>query len=675
MFSAASRSIILICSKGRLFYPITDKHFGRRSMSCSFCIWSSNVVLDLCLSCEPASLFPHYYPDASCLARDWDLLGPEGRRGTRNPHVPLFQIIFGRANLHKSGMSRDNPRHGVQKELTPTEFEQMRAKWLPEILEQNPQLLLLRERTLPWTGGFSFSNLVNTAMTATLAPVNRKILLELIIQHLFAIGMNQTAETIIEETGHTFQEKKQPWDKTDLLLLVSLGVLPREDPWNIPDDPAVTYVEEPLEEDFFASPYREDPRGIAQSILNPDSDVLWIDPESPKTYQNMRASSLNRLVLSLTNFGVGNFIRDEDLSAFFLSLNTVTSSLHFFEHLKTAFEMDIDPQAKVVLGEEGISKIRVGIVNVLKKWVSCRGLFIGRRALKAIKRFCEQYEADDSYKALLSGISESMETLTYGSQEVKPNQPKELPVIRDVQILFRPGLTLIDPEPQETARQITLVSHASFKAIHTREFMVALVAKKCSVQAPTLGEFLEFQNKIGQLALETILFSSDKTAAFARVLDIAQHLEQIANFQSLSVILSQLMRDEVLSIVQATPKQIEVLKHLSVKCGDAPGSFDAYASFLCVLFREWKPAIPNIRAEVRNSQIRPSSDFINGLINWGKRREITARAGIFYRLQNKAFSFHPVPQIQKVIQKGPLRPVSQIEEVVSDQWRAVNEFI
>ena len=341
--------------------------------------------------------------------------------------------------------------------------------------------------------------------------------------------------------------------------------------------------------------------------------------------------------------------------------------------------MEIDEAAKEALGEQEIANVQIAIINLIKKWVNGRGLFIGRRTLKAIKAFCEDYQGDENStnKKLLTSIAQSMDTLTYGSREGKLNNPSELPNIKEgqVSLLLRPGLTLVDPEPEETARQITLLSHASFKAINIREFMTALKTKECSVQTPVLGEFLNFQDRTGQLIMETVLSAGDRHAAFTRVLEIAQHLEQLSNFQSLSSILSKFRRPEVLTVVQATPKQAELLEQLAAKCGDAEGSFDAYASYLCIIFREWKSAIPNITAEIANSKIHPKEDFLKGLINWEKRRESTARAGIFYRLQNKPYSFYPIHQIQKVINRGPSRTPAQLEDMLCDLWRAVKQLL
>ena len=153
--------------------------------------------------------------------------------------------------------SSSNLNQSSEVTISPEKLAQDRAEWLCKLKDESPQLFALRERVLPWTGGHSFANLVHADTAAVNAHINRFTIIELIYQHLNAIGLFNTAETLQGESQLKFQLSKQSWEKTTLLLLVSLGVLPNENPWEIPIDPHHHFVEEPLEEDFFASPYRD----------------------------------------------------------------------------------------------------------------------------------------------------------------------------------------------------------------------------------------------------------------------------------------------------------------------------------------------------------------------------------------------------------------------------------
>ena len=48
----------------------------------------------------------------------------------------------------KTTFSRDGSAKASNEKLT-----EERSKWLSKLLAENPQILALRERVLPWTGG------------------------------------------------------------------------------------------------------------------------------------------------------------------------------------------------------------------------------------------------------------------------------------------------------------------------------------------------------------------------------------------------------------------------------------------------------------------------------------------------------------------------------------------
>lgn len=562
-------------------------------------------------------------------------------------------------------------------EMTPEQLAEERSHWLPRILEQNPDLLALRERTLPWTGGYSFANIIHTAMTASPTPINRHSILQLIVNHLNAIGMKKTADTITKETGLKFQLFDQPWEKTDLLILLSLGLLPREDPWNIPSDPLVQFIEEPFEEDFFASPYKEDPHQLCMEIEDPELNVTFINPNEPKNFKNLATASLRRLVICLTMDTTQYQLTEEDYRQFFLSLHSITSSQHFLKHLITLFDLDFNDENIVKKLQPNQKEIRISVIQLIQKWINFHGMFIGKKTLGLISQFVRRIidEVDDliGSKDFLNSILEDMENLSVSKND-NDGVTLETPIIKDPQVLFRPNLTLIEPEPLEVARQITLLSHSTFKSVHSREFIEALITKKTTLQTPTLSEFFDFMNKISKTILETVVFSNDNNGAFSKVLEICQALEQLCNFQALSMILQELTREEVLVVTGATKEQIDVLNSLNIKCGNNSKNIDDYFEAVKSRYDKKEPAIPNISQELKFGDFKKSPDFIRNLINYQKRRQVAEKASFFYQFQNKTYPFFPIQQIQKVVKKGPIYNNNDIEDRIVELWRNIKKL-
>jgi hypothetical protein len=223
--------------------------------------------------------------------------------------------------------------------------------------------------------------------------MNRHVILELVSQHLETIGMHRTAEILALESGHTFQRSAQPWQRTDLHLLCSIAVGHREDAWNLPRDADSQYIDEPLEEDFFASPYREDPSLICEEFYNPDLNVIY-DSTGCRNLAGIRACSLRRFVVY---FATLETLDNEELQMFFLSLHSITSASHFLEHMVTLYDMQIDTaRLQAVRGRRETAElcylcISRNIVNFIKQW---KDYHIGRCTLKLVAQFLARMQIE-----------------------------------------------------------------------------------------------------------------------------------------------------------------------------------------------------------------------------------------------------------------------------------------
>lgn len=573
------------------------------------------------------------------------------------------------------------PKSASAPQNIPEDISEQRSQWISKLLSENPQLLALRERVLPWTGGYSFANVVHTDTTAVLSHVNRYVILELVFQHLNAIGMHRTAEMLQNECGHEFQHVDQPWDKTDLLLLVSLGVLPREDPWEISPDPHHQYVEESLEEDFFASPYREDPKLIWQELLDPELNVQY--EGATHTFPYLKAASMKRFVVLFATAPPAQ-LPDDELYKFFLTLHSITSSYHFFQHLCALFdchllEPDTPEQKQKIL--EMQSQLRVSVINLIKKWTSFHGLFIGRKTLKSIGHFLRKIEDDQenmqNIMRYAKPILAQLPNLQYGKKVGVLPPPSEPPIIDNAQIIFKPTLKLTEPNPQEVARQITLLFHAAFKAVHSREFVVALSEQKISHQTPTLAEFFDFGDRLTLLILDTIVNApnNDHVGAISRFLDIAYHLTvTLSNFDAAACIMRALKDPEINNLFFLTDKDLcrrrdEICDH----CGENSTKLTDYNSIVRSKFDAWKATIPNLRVELVSVPIDKAPSFKDGLINWEKRRGISEKTMVLYRFQNTPYNYSVIPQIQHVVNNGPSMTEKQIRDKIDLIRKGLNK--
>ncbi|OHT04482.1 hypothetical protein TRFO_28045 [Tritrichomonas foetus] len=589
-------------------------------------------------------------------------------------------------------------------------IQEERSQWLHQILIENPHFLAMRERTLPLSYGLSFANVTHTKTVSALAAINRRTILEMISQHLQAIGLYQTAEILMKESGHPFQNSSQPWDRTDLHLLVSMALsnynnnsninvspslnemndcnIENENAnsvykyaWNIPPDMSHQYIIESLEEDFFSSPYREDPMAIWDEFFDPDLNVIYENGQ-PKTYQNILAASLKRLIVYHVTSDV-QMIPDEEQHMFFLTIHSITSADHFLRHLVTLFDCELQNtmyEDKIIENSKLFS-IRKNIINLIQKWTKFHGLFIGKRTLKSVNQFCTRIIESKEFEQLhkfIQVILNILPNLRYGmrlgSQELTNRAP---PIIKNEHILFHPRLTILDPEPQEVARQITLIYHEKYASIHSLEFITAISNRHTTIQTPTLSEFFKFGDHLSHLVAETYIKAENKQSAFSRLFEISQALFQLNNYEALSCFIHFLNRDDIFAIGKGAESQKVRIKAMWRETGE-DDKFEklhptVYENSINKIFNEWGSAIPNMHAELKrgNKKLRSKVDFINGLINWEKVREISQRCTVLYRFQNQSYNLWNIPQITKAVTRPLTMTVNDIDEKIDELYKLI----
>jgi hypothetical protein len=534
-----------------------------------------------------------------------------------------------------------------------------RSQWLNQILSERTEFLAMRERALPITGGYSFANVTHTQKVTDISQMNRHRILQLIHQHFEAIGMYQTSEILTRESGLVFQAADQKWDRTDLRLLISLAVGHREDPWNLPVDVDHHYVEEPFDEDLLAAPYREDPLRIEEELYDPDLNVVY-DSSGKRSLSNIERCSLRRLVVNL----VMEENSDEEQKMFFLSINSITSASHFLEHIVTLYDVKIDEARLAASGcTKSQSEIAFQIGKLLLYWKKQR---ISKRVLELLRQFAsraltEMANAEGPLPGVLRKLKQDLVDRNAVSGLTSPSVPEPMK-------LLTATVGLLDPDPLEVARQMSLICHEKFARIHPLEFITAMANGSTTVRTATLAEFCEFGDSLTLLVADALLNCPLRQSGFQRIFDIAQNLAQLGNLDALSCVLRFLGNDEVRRIPgSVSPEQLE---ELWTKAGERGRT--EYDAFLAREFAAGdRAAIPNMQVEILHAAKRSAEpDYIDGLINWGKVLPHAQRCALINGFQGRGYTFTVVPQIQKLILKAGDLSESLIQDKLEELARA-----
>lgn len=553
------------------------------------------------------------------------------------------------------------------------DFLEEQAQWLPRVLEEDPELLALRERTLQWTGGISFANMIHTALTASPIVFNRYSILNLIYNHFLMIGMENTAAVLENECGHHFQVLKEPWDRSGLRILTSLGVLNNEDPWNVPLDPNCKFIEESVDEDMFACKYTENPREIYHEILDPTANTEFKGTE--KLFTDISALSLRRLAV-FAAFGKKYYhLRDDDIATIYLTLQSYTTNEHFLQHLITIYNLDFNEETAIYEISSKIPDYKLCVVTAMQKWIGMLGLFIGKKTIKLMQKFAQMIveSADKSQdivecQPICKNILEIISKIKYGQTEIPSPIMVEPKITADTaQKLFSPKFLLINVDPTEVARQITISLYEIYARIPPREFYIALQNKTFDLQTQKINEFFDLAHKFERALLEMIVKHTNKVECMQFIINLSIAIELMNNYTALYSIFKVLTIPELKNVIKAAGCEQSII-NLNKKLGPEAEALQWYQTTINSRFEAGVPAIPNLLIDVFNSNATEEPSFIDGKINWQKRMEISRTLRVLYKFQNCPYGFWPVVQIQKVFLTAGQMP----EKVLIDAFQKVS---
>lgn len=553
----------------------------------------------------------------------------------------------------------------------PTEKEW--CDWLHEVFIEDPELLTLREQVLPFTGGYSFSQAFNSDTSTSLPCIDTQTSLELIYQHLRAIGMNLTAEALELDAKCTFQNIEQNFEHTTLRLIASLGVLTKEDPWDILSDPNHHYHPSETIEGYFGSSYTEPPDTIASQFKDPNSEIIWMPRSTPNIY-GIHWASLRRLIVFL----IENPPRGEDLNIYLFVLLSIARTDHLFLHFETVFYLESKLKSNKQCSKPEKDKIeelktqivktyRMRILELFDHFISFLGLYLGTKTIKLITFFCQnlisQETISPNLKTIAQNILKKIPQLNYGMLDNKPPLEFEEPVIPVPDILFSQALTILDPEPIEVARQITLIAHQYFKAIYPNEIFTALKTQNFSPQTPSIQEFMAFGDTIQSWFIECLSNATSKdhfSEVFEKLLKISQSLFALGNFDSLSrfvhaVAEARKISDNIDVFINEEKCFLRHFNQLSNMCGiEESHGQNNYRNAIDNRYKNGERAVPNLSVELLSIPLnQPPSQNEDGLINIPRRLLRAQKLNILYQFQCRPYNFYEIPQIVKILKRGP----------------------
>jgi hypothetical protein len=300
------------------------------------------------------------------------------------------------------------------------------------------------------------------------------------------------------------------------------------------------------------------------------------------------------------------------------------------------------------------------VQRVLEMWVSTYWCdFRDAPELRAkLEQFSDErlgveYDPDRRLRAWIDKMDRSDKGLKTSTQLLRVRNIRPPPPISQPASLGFLASAL-DLHPTEIARQLTLVDELLYKSIEPREATDQAWTKHNGVRAPNLLKLIDRFNAVGDWVSSEILAADGRAAAMiAHFVDVADQLRKLNNFQSTMAVLGGLGASAVMRLKEqwaeiGAPKR-ELYDELSTLMS-LTSNMKNLSDHLQTIS---PPAIPYVGLYLGHLTFidEGNPNKLGELINFGKRRQVTATVFQLCRFQILSYELADVPDMQQYVER------------------------
>ncbi|KAJ3443945.1 ras guanine nucleotide exchange factor i-related [Anaeramoeba flamelloides] len=538
-----------------------------------------------------------------------------------------------------------------------------RQNWFKKVMKNNPDIRNLRERVFPLSRTESFARIFGAGQEETKQKLNDDIILQLIMQHLMAVGFRKTKTILEEETGI----KYQPHYVRDSRLqnLVRVAIKNVDLVW----DQTIKEQENQLDQQTGNIDLVGHLRSLGLEVEDDDDydlTSIWDDEGEKKniiytektenkntTKEEMKeieAASLNKLVEILTHEKQRNVLYTK---TFLMTYQSFTSPRTLLTKLTQRFHI---PKEMEEIYKDKKTIIQLRVCNVLKFWITDYFEDFNSKVLTELQDFIDNSLNSEKFNKIGSTLS----LIIKRKMEQKnkkghifydlPPEPK-LP-----KTIFSPKLNLFDVDPEEIARQITLIEYNIYEKIKPSELLkLAWSSPKLRHRSPNVIQMIHRFNLISGWVATAILKRErvkERGKALRWFINIASHCRKLNNFNGLMAILSGLGSSAVHRLKhtfdELPEKFFEELDDLETDLS----SEKSFANYRTLIKEINPPCIPYFALYLTDLTFIEDGnpDVIEGLINFQKRRLIYDLIFGIQIYQKPPYNFQSIHQILRLLQ-------------------------
>lgn len=385
-----------------------------------------------------------------------------------------------------------------------------------------------------------------------------------------------------------------------------------------------------------------------------DSNILFVPATIGTSRPEVKAGTLVKLVERLTfeKYPDPNYLRQ-----FLLTYRSFTDP-------ETLIKLLFDRYMWVPAGDEAADfiankqrPIRLRVYNVLKAWI--QNHYHDFEVNKTLKRHLIAF-LDEMNRTQMenpaTNLQKELERGKAGGSVIGPSGAGSHLANAPRPILPKGTVrSVLDINPEELARQITLIEHQLFKEIQANEFLGQAWAKRREL-APNILRLINWSNRMIKWVATTIVTETDyrkRVNTLKLILDTADHCKRLNNFNGVMEIVSGLnssacfrLRKTWGAIGKAYEQKFEDLKEL-VSRDKNFGNFREYLKN-----KISPPSIPYMGVYLTDLTFIEDGNpdkTPEGLINFEKRRHVAKVIDLCLSYQKEPYPLIEVPFIQEML--------------------------
>lgn len=493
-------------------------------------------------------------------------------------------------------------------------------------------------------------------------------------------GAGSSAGTIDEQSA--LEEAVNIWDEPKAEHIIFEKPVP-----TLSNSPAMG-LSGPLQPSSSGTPILPGSATGATGGPGPRDTVLLGDSSSSNASSSGRieevvAGTLNQLVKHLTS---SKGVDGRALQTFLLTYTSFTTPKMLLEKLiqrynipkhkmepREAKEGEIVKSAKDI--EASCRQKHLRVINFLRKWLDLCFVDFTEELIEMVFSFCERLKQEGS-GSLATLIDNALLSKLAGLAKRKMTQfqqPPPAPILPKVAVNGKPKaqLELMDIDPVELARQITLIDYELFGQIRPSELLNQSWNKpKLKHRSPHVLEMIQRFNTLSRWLSGQILHTEalkDRIKVMQHIIKLGKALLNLNNFNALNAVLSGIQSAGVYRLTQTKQgmgsKYLKLLDEWMTLMAPRANS----ANYKAALAAAKAPAVPYLGHYLSALTFIEEGNppRLHGLINFKKCRLISkVIVGLLQYQVGTRYNLVPVDSIKDLIVNiGPTESDDELYEL------------